>query len=288
MKNIKLLGLAALAVFAISCEEDRADNFFNGGETIIQFNNNASNPLAVAPNDPLEFIVKVGISEAADVARVANISIDAASTYTNYTLSNLVIPAGAYEGTATLTTNPELGFTSGAQTLILNLDGVEGTYPAGQPLQFSNRSQQLSFTTFEFCPFDSGITFSGDYLINHLNNNGFNIPTFGAMKVVELREGSNPSIRTFAAPYGPDLGDFSTITWEMALICGEVVWTDGQDGLVGCAATPANIELGSPDSFPGSGTFDGTDDSTFVVNFSDDDVDDCNRRTQVSAQFVKQ
>ncbi|GAL00665.1 hypothetical protein JCM19275_3283 [Nonlabens ulvanivorans] len=287
MKNIKILGLAALAIFAVSCEEERSDNYFNGGETAIQFNNSASNPLAVAPDVTLDFEVKVGISETADVDRTVNISVDPSSTYTDYTLGNVVIPAGSYEGTAILTTNPEMNF-SGPETLVLNLDGVEGTYPDGEPIQFTNRTQQLSFSTFAFCPFDDGVTFTGDYVINHLNTNAFGIPTFGAMKAVELRVGANPSIRTFAAPWGPDLGDFSTITWEMALICDEVVWTDGQDALVGCAATPANIELGSPDAFAGNGSFDGSDDATFIANFTDDSLGDCGPPTQVSIQLVKQ
>lgn len=278
MKNIfKYLGLA-LALVLVSCDEDPL--IYNGAANpLIAFSASTYN-LEIVIDATGTLDVPVNASAAASTDRTFNVMVDMAATDAiagSYTVpATVTIPANEYTGTLSITGTDVAGVDTTSKTLVINIEAGAG-YTAGPA---------ASINVYQICPVDAAF-FTGDYQMTHLVFNGFGVPTFGFGKIVTL---ANPggTTRTFDAPYAPDLGAFSTITWSFALSCNEVIFGFRQDGAVGCGgAANGNIELSTADATFGNGTYDPNNDATFTMNLVDDEIDDCGARTNVSILMTK-
>ncbi|PQJ30830.1 hypothetical protein BST92_02290 [Nonlabens arenilitoris] len=279
MKKIKYISLALAFIAALSsCDETEPIIYNGGGDALITFSQSQYN-LEIVIDDVGDLEVPVNASTLSSEDRTFNIEVVMDGTTAldgSYSVaSSVTIPANQYQGTFTINGTDIAGVDTNPLDLVIGITDGDG-YVTG-----SNSIVKV----LQICPVDETF-FTGDYQMLHLVFNGFGVPTFGSGKMVELERPAG-NTRTFDAPYGPDLGTFSTVTWEFNLSCNEIVWSASQDALVGCAATAANIELSTADPAFGNGTYDPLNDATFTMNFVDDDVDDCGARTNVSILMTK-
>ncbi|EAS18663.1 hypothetical protein FNJ87_16710 [Nonlabens mediterrranea] len=277
MKNIfKYLGVA-LAILMVSCEADPL--IYNGNSNpLISFSSPTYNlEIVIDATGTLE--VPVNSSSLSSTDRTIGVEVVADGTTAlagSYSVpATVTIPANEYNGILTIDGTDIAGVDTSALNLIISLTPGSG-FTTGP---------DANVNVYQVCPVDETF-FTGDYQMTHLVFNGFGVPTFGFAKQVTL---SNPggTSRTFVAPYAPDLGAFSDVTWSFGLSCNEVVWGPTQDTGVGCAATPANIELSTADAAFGNGAYDPLNDASFTMNLVDDDADDCGARTNVSILMTK-
>lgn len=285
MKTIKFIGTSLIcAILFTSCETQVVGEIFNGGQTLVDFN-------ASSVDFPVE-INSVNFEESVDVQidattlssqdRTFNVTvIDAESTAdaVNYQVpGSVTIPANSYNGILTLT-GQDVNLDTNPTTIVLQIEDTDDILAS---------DAKTTVNIFQVCPVDDTF-FTGDYQMTHLVFNGFGVPTFGFAKIVTLVNDNGDTARSFDAPYAPDLGAFSTVTWNFTLSCNEVAWAADQDALVGCGgAANGNIELTAPDAAFGNGTYDPLNDASFTMNFVDDNTDDCGARTNVSILMTKQ
>lgn len=277
MKNIfKFLGLA-LAILMVSCEADPV--IYNGNNNpLIAFSSPSYNlEIVIDATGSLDVPVNASSLSSTDRTVGVEVVLDETTALTgSYSVpATVTIPANEYTGILTINGTDIAGVDTSALSLTIALTPGSG-FTAGP---------NATVNVFQICPVDETF-FTGNYQMTHLVFNGFGVPTFGFAKQVDLL---NPggTTRTFVAPYAPDLGAFSDVTWSFSLSCNEVIWGASQDALVGCAATPANIELSTADAAFGNGAYDPLNDASFTMNLVDDDVDDCGARTNVSILMTK-
>lgn len=148
--------------------------------------------------------------------------------------------------------------------------------------------------------------FVGDYELEHLGLSIFGYQTFGEGEVVELFSenvtvvASNPDLndtsvglatteRAFYASYLFDLGSGDTQTYIMEFNCTSVTFVDDAapiGNFTAWACGGNSIYMGS---LTGGGSFDVTDDSEFILGFTDDVTDACGQPTTTPAiKFIKQ
>ncbi|KEZ94203.1 baseplate J/gp47 family protein [Nonlabens ulvanivorans] len=277
MKNIfKYLGVA-LAILMVSCEADPL--IYNGNNNpLISFSSPSYN-LEIVIDATGSLDVPVNSSSLSSTDRTVGVEVivdDTTALAGSYSVpATVTIPANEYSGILTIDGTDIAGVDTSALTLVIGLTPGSG-FTTGP---------NATISVFQVCPVDPAF-FTGDYQMTHLVFNGFGVPTFGFGTVVTLSNSGGTS-RTFPAPYAPDLGSFSAVTWEFGLSCNEVVWTATQDSGIGCAATPANIELSTADAAFGNGAYDPLNDASFTMNLVDDDADDCGARTNVSILMTK-
>lgn len=272
-KILKISALAAITLFA-ACETERSDDFFDDDVTIIQFQEDSgTSPLPVGPEDALEREICVGVSKSEDFDRTVQIEVGEDSDFTTYQLTEIVIPAGEFEGCGTLTTDPDPGFTQGEQTLILELAGIEGEYPDGQPIQFNNRVQSIEFTTFEFCPlpddFLVGTYEVGDvvaFLGPLFTTPGPNFPT-QTVEITQPQPGS--TVRTFSVPLLPALSSTEDRV-TLDLVCGEI--RINADTGITCTGS-GSVKYATPAVPTPFDEMDG--DDRFEIEYLDDAETDC-------------
>ncbi|MGJ8685031.1 MAG: hypothetical protein ACSHWW_10435 [Nonlabens sp.] len=284
MKKLLILGLLA-ATTLVSCDRDtelRVASTSASGISTLSFDSNIVNfPVEINSTNFSESVdVQVNVTNSSSSDRVFNVAVTADSTAdpVNYMVPGTVtVPAGMFNGTLTLT-GQDTNLTTVATDIVLELTT-------------SDPNMTVAGTTtvriFQSCPVDETL-FVGTYQMSHLIFNGFGVPTFGFGKMVDVSNPANDLVREFSAPYAPDLGSFSTQTYEFSLACNQIVWGANQDTAVGCGGAAPNIELNTADAAFGNGTYNPTDDSSFTMNFVDDDLDDCGARTNVTIQMTKQ
>ncbi len=167
MKKIILLFAMSLVLFT-SCEEDLVVFDNENGQTLAQFS--ATTALLGTPAEGATYEVDVTVTTKSDSERTISIEVDGSSTATpdQYTLSNLVIPAGAYVGTVTITSDFDALPDEGSTLLVLNLTDVSNS----NDITFSNST--LSITLFRECPIQGG-----DWLIEMSDSYGDGWQTTG-------------------------------------------------------------------------------------------------------------
>lgn len=148
--------------------------------------------------------------------------------------------------------------------------------------------------------------FVGDYQLEHLAPSIFGYQTFGEGEVVELFSdnvdvvAANPDLngtnvtlavteRAFYASYLFDLGSGDTQTYIMEYNCTSVTFVDDSapiGNFTAWACGGNSIYMGS---LSGGGSYDVTDDSEFILGFTDDITDACGQpATTPSIKFIKQ
>ena len=98
---------------------------------------------------------------------------------------------------------------------------------------------------------------------------------FGATfdETVTLTIGSSPTKRTFNATWFPSLGFGNVAPYEFDLVCGNVIFDDGQGTGLGCTL---GIVLDGGET---NTTYDENDDSVILINFSENVLGDCGAPT---------
>lgn len=265
----------------ISCDENDNRVVFdvNNGQPLANIVNGTTQTLPV-PDAGATALVQVGVSTVSDSDRTISVSIDTeASTAdpTAYSLnqSTLVIPAGSFVGNVEIDANfsgiPEVGLVS----VVVNLDNVEG-----QDVVFQG-TQSQTINLFRFCEFTNGSTFLGDYELNVTVPSANLGDTFVA-GVVTLTEGATVADRTFSASLFPAFGGFGPFQFSFSLICDDVVVPNTVGTGLGCTAP--EIVIGPPTT---SASYNSGDDSTLLINFTEDPLESCGPAQQVQIQLTK-
>lgn len=285
---MKYFGILVMAAFVLtSCYEDP------GTETLISDAfvelDAASDPTQresfsyLRENDAIPkssgFLVnRVAPSASSDVN--VTIGVDPASTaieglHYNLTSPNLVIPSGSWSaevGIEILADNIEA-----EEELSLILKIVAADIDIASELDSANHLISIS------CPIPDG-SFLGNYRIEIIDAGVFGSGTYGPDgSVVDIMMGAGTFDRVFAADYFEDTRfnrDF-----EFSLVC-EAVKVPYQDHAVGCGGNDVNLSTGPPTT---DGTFTSEDDSSFIINVTDNFDSDCGGGpVQASYRFVKQ
>jgi hypothetical protein len=259
----RLVYIIAFMALAVSCDRNEGPVYdVNNGQAMAAFNRNVQTfPVDDSGNSFTEIIV--GVTTVSDVDRSVTVSVDPASTAdpSEYTIdpASLVIPAGEFVARVRLVGNfnniPETGQTN----VILNLDSVEGAI-LDDPVT-GRLSHRVNL--FRFCPFTNGSNFLGAYELTTVTTGIFGVETFIG-GTVTLEQGATVADRQFSAGLYAAFGGFGPYTWNFSLICGEVIVPGEVNTGVGCGGS---IRIG-----PGStaATYDGSDDSSFTINYIDD------------------
>ena len=125
------------------------------------------------------------------------------------------------------------------------------------------------------CPVASDF-YVGDYTLETTQVGIFGTVHF-PQDTITLEVGSAEDERVFSAESYPDLGGFGVQTFTFSLVCGQVIVAGGQSTGAQCSA---GISRGPSIG----GAYDIVDDSTIVINFTDDETGDCG--AAVMAQFI--
>ncbi|WP_373059756.1 hypothetical protein [Zunongwangia sp. H14] len=128
MKNIinRFTILMVSTMLLLSCEENEIPTIGDDYPVLAQFSD--SSVTLATPEEGASVEVDVVVTTTASTERTVNVEIDPESTASadQYSVSDLVIPAGSYTGTLTVSGNFEAIPESGSTHLILNLTDVEG------------------------------------------------------------------------------------------------------------------------------------------------------------------
>lgn len=123
----KLPVLLMFLAVLVSCEEELVVYDVDNGQTLAQFSK-ASASLAT-PEEGASTEVEVRVTTKSSQERTVEVSVDESSTATadQYTISNLVIPAGSFVGTVTVSANFDALPEEGSSVLVLNIDDIAGS-----------------------------------------------------------------------------------------------------------------------------------------------------------------
>lgn len=146
MKKLFYITLISLGLF-VSCEEDLIIYDNVNGQAVIAFNAPSSVDLPVTVDGDSSLDLEVGVTTVSTSDRTFNLSIDPASTASSseYSVSpSVIIPAGDYVGTTTVTGNFDAIPDGVTNTLILNLSDA-GNAIVGD-------KNQVTVNIFRFCP----------------------------------------------------------------------------------------------------------------------------------------
>ena len=127
-KHLLYAFLVATSLVFYSCEEQENITFDNvNGQTMVQFTGNAVT-LPVEPTGVSSTDITVTVTTVSNQDRTLSLEIDASSTATanQYSLTDIIIPAGEYSGTGQLTGNYANIPATGQVSVVINLTGIQG------------------------------------------------------------------------------------------------------------------------------------------------------------------
>lgn len=186
MKTIKFLSIFILAsLLFVSCEDQENLMYDNVNGKVLTSFIGSSAGLPVREDAVSSTTISVEVSTVSTSDRTVQVSISDASTATpnQYSLSDFVIPAGSYNGSATLTGNYDALPDNGSVTVVLNLTGISGIDSAIGDATFTVRMER-------FCPIDIA-AWEGTYDVSENFTAGVNAPNglsdfFGESYQIEL------------------------------------------------------------------------------------------------------
>ena len=274
-KYIYKIAIFASVAFFASCEKGGDPVIFDNqnGQTLVSFANTSAD-LAVQVDATGSVEIPIEVSTISSTERTFPVSVvdeETTADPTSYSFGSIVIPANTYNATLTLDgidNNVEVE----SKALVLSIDEGDG-YVTGP---------NITVSVFQVCPVETGF-FLGDYAITILSPGVFGEGTYGPTgTVVEIRQGTGEFDRVFTANYFSDPRfprDF-----RFSLVCNEII-VPFQDHAVGCGGNSVNLNTGAPAV---NGTFDATDDSSFIINITDNVDSDCGGSpVQASYRFDK-
>jgi|GEM_PF-2545261 len=113
-----------ISVLMTSCDEDVLVFDDVNGQTLAKFT--ATSASLPTPEEGASTTLNVQVTTVAQTDRTIEVDVDESSTASSdqYVISDLVIPAGEYQGTITISSNFDALPESGSTYLVLNLGGV--------------------------------------------------------------------------------------------------------------------------------------------------------------------
>ncbi|GAB7257079.1 hypothetical protein [Polaribacter sp. OB-PA-B3] len=194
MKTNKILLVLTLIVTTLftSCEEQENVQYdVVNGQTFVQFSSTSA-AIPVKENEASTANVNIEVTTVSDQDRTINVSIDESSTAAAnaYQINSIVIPAGEFTATASITGVYENVPLSGSVDLVLNITGIEG-----QEATIGNGTLTVSLE--RFCPSD----LEGEYYFS--DGNGADVT------VTRVSEGNYTVSRDnyFGAAYAFEIND---------------------------------------------------------------------------------
>jgi hypothetical protein len=270
MKNIFRLLIVAL-VFA-SCE-DVEPVIYNGDSsnpTLLSFSSGTYD-LPVLRGETGTATITLNSSTVSSVDRTYNlefVSLGSTADPSTYTLpSTITIPAGSYQGTATI---------NGRDNNLVEVESESFTFRLVGLTNEIADNDQVTVNVFEVC--DLGADFTGDYRFSQitppLDNGGTDIYLFEPNSIVTLKTGDNPYQRSFEANVWPSFfgstGSSNLLNLKFSLLCDEVFVTKSAIQ-TGCTADK-DFAVGRPTV---RGTYTEGDDSVITVRVAEDANGSC-------------
>lgn len=129
----------------------------------------------------------------------------------------------------------------------------------------------------------SDTLFTGQYMLTTLTPGIFGVNDYQD-GVYTIDATSNTTRVVRSVPTFPAFGPFGPVDLEFQFICGEIILTSGQS--VGAGCNVAIISGPAPENT--TYDLDNPDDSSFIINFTSDETNDCGTGTpQATIQFTK-
>ncbi len=279
MKNILLILLTT--AFLFSCDESVDKIIYNGDETqnrtFLNFTATVVN-LAVAIDDTGSIDMVLQSSTISSSERSFNIVLSTEETTANpltYSLpASVVIPANSYEGGFSITGMDNNLLEPIPETIVFSLDGL--------PENVDMDTNKVIVNIFEFCPIP-GDYMVGDYLIEDIvgivgPGNGTENFAAGIVSISVNTESS----RTFVAGVLPAFNGDETVI--VNLICNSFVLQDVDPNLT-CDGT--NLYFFT-NAGANNSTYSLTDDSVFIINYTEDPDGSCGGPFNSSFRLTKQ
>jgi len=160
----KYLIILSAFLILISCGEEEVVIYdVNNGQTLAQLT--VTSASLGTPAEGASLVLEVQVTTKTGSDRAVSLVADASSTATpdQYSIDGLVIPAGEYTATVTISSNFEALPDEGSTTLVLNLTDVAGS----NNIVFSNATLNLSL--FRECP---PAPTPGDWIVNMQDSYG--------------------------------------------------------------------------------------------------------------------
>ncbi len=256
MKNYKIYSvLIALTLILGSCEREVIGEIIDNqnSQQVLSFESTSSDlPIEIDAVGSGQVVVEV--STISSVDRTFNVSVVAEETQAingSYAVpANVTIPAGAYEGTITITGTDVAGVDVDPLPLVLEL-----TAPAG--VVYTN--QRTTVNVFQICPIPEDYLVGSYLLVNTISTIG---PAFGDFNLgegnVTLSEGPSPTQRVFRTSFLPVNGGI-TQDVILNLNCGTIALGNTLFYVAnsGIRHIPSTMNT----------TYDLTDDSEIIVNY---------------------
>ncbi|MGJ8716377.1 MAG: hypothetical protein ACSHXG_14830 [Maribacter stanieri] len=199
----KYISIIAVLFAFVSCEEENIVFDSENGQTFANFSEGSI--LVPTPAEGASIMVDVFVTTKADSDRTISLEVDPSSTATadQYTISGLMIPAGAFQTTLTITSNFDALPDLGRANLVLNLVDVSGP---NNDLVLTDSPLELEF--FRECPITPG-----DWVINMTDSYGDGWQTDtangGAGITITLDDGTVLEVG-LCSPYAEEEGTFLT------------------------------------------------------------------------------
>ncbi|OUR94015.1 hypothetical protein A9Q84_18410 [Halobacteriovorax marinus] len=276
MKKIKII-IASFLVFGfLGCDQDDTINtvYDNvNGQTLISFQGTSSD-LSVVIDDIGSVDITIESSTVSSSDRTVSVSVDPSSTANpeNYALSStsLVIPAGMYTGTITIS-GVDNSVETSSETIVLNIDSVS--------TDSTINSTAHTVNIFQVCPVPAGY-FTGNYLLEQVSAqiDGYSLSHGSVVEVVETGE----TAREFQTEAYITYCSGTFFAFEFNLVCNELAVPNGNTtcscGNVSDWWGPATVNE----------TYDVADDTVMFLTFTDDQQSDCGSPVQMTYRFTKQ
>nr|AOE10552.1 hypothetical protein [uncultured bacterium] len=266
---MKKLSIFLLSLIVFSCGEHEDVIYDPLTSTTFTFFDAQNTALELLDSDTSRTAeISVGVSTLSSSDRTVTLSVNeelsTADSASYDVISEVLIPANEYFGTATITAYPDNLVIAETVTIVLNIDSVSD----GGITSSAVHSVGLSV----ICPVES--TFAvGDYTLT-FDGGGIgaagNAPVWGDGTVIELTEGGSETERVFTILCYPSFGFAQPETdYSVTLLCGLAILNgEINNTLTGVACSAAgNISCQSTTL---NGAYDPSDDSVITLIFAED------------------
>jgi hypothetical protein len=262
---MKKLSLLLLSIIVFSCGEHEDVIYDPNTSTTFAFFSTTSTAMEVYLGDaPSSEQITVGVSTLSSQDRTVTLSVDedlSTAAVGSYDVDlEVTIPANEYFGTSNVTAiTDELTLCTTASVL-LKIDSVSDGGVVSAAAHSVEMTKNENPLPDDFAIGEYTLTFNGVQLLAGSS-------VWGDGTVVNITAGSSNSERTFIVKPYPDYNFTNPeLDYTIELVCGKTTLKNGPTGLT-CTQGGPGISIASVSTF---GTFDGEDDSSFTLVFSED------------------
>lgn len=285
MKNI--FKLLLLGIIFASCE-DVEPTIYNGSaenDTFLSFSR-TTYFLPVERDATGQVVITLNSSTVSSNDRTYNLEIDqelsTANPLTYNVPATITIPAGSYQGTATLTGQDLDLVEAERKPIYLKISNITNEYID---------ANQAIINVGEVCTL--GAPFVGEYLITQLTQ-GFpwsgapsgGDPVFPAGTIVELEMGDSEFERTFTSSGTYAVIGGPGVTFNLSFGCDFIELSNAVVTPIRCGNTAEGNSI-TFDASDNPSFYDFTDDTQFTLTFSEDSTNACLAPRDTTIQFTK-